>query len=338
MNNGIVDSKVHLLRAKNLASEFEILGLSIFAHLSAIPGLFSKKALNGISGPKTIQQFGRLYRHPGKMTGYVQAWIGKAFEYAVAELFNNHSKPYRSLICEGIEDTLSTRISPKVRKVSLDDIERLSCIRVARECTDAEDLIGEFGRFRTLQDARRSIANAAKTFPGLENKVDVIFCEREVEVAYRFAIMASCKVNRKAFLRDNVRRDFHSFPTDLGISVETKKYLGVKFEEDLGVHVVYLPMDVVSEVYAWERATRIVEKALYEGERNRILQYFRSYFPPGTPAGYWVDFLAKRLRVDLSAVVQEIRQTLRRTPGERITTVPVLLGAEEDTVVDLVVQ
>ena len=31
MDNGIVDSKVHLLRAEKLASEFEVLGVSIIA-------------------------------------------------------------------------------------------------------------------------------------------------------------------------------------------------------------------------------------------------------------------------------------------------------------------
>ena len=80
MNNGIVDSKVHLLRAENLASEFEVLGVSILAHLLAIPRLFSKKDIVEIPSP-TIQWFGRLYRHPGKISGYLQAWIGKAFEY-----------------------------------------------------------------------------------------------------------------------------------------------------------------------------------------------------------------------------------------------------------------
>jgi hypothetical protein len=154
MNNGIVDSKVHLLRAGESTSEFEILGVSIIAHLLAIPRLFSRKDLVELPG-STIHWFGRLYRHPGKMSGYQQAWIGKAFEYAVAELFNNRSEPYWSLICGGIDAALSTRVSPRVNQVSL-DIERLSCVRVSRECADAEDLKREFGRCRILRDARRS--------------------------------------------------------------------------------------------------------------------------------------------------------------------------------------
>ncbi len=335
MDNGIVDSKVHLLRAEKLASEFEVLGVSIIAHLLAIPRLFSKKEFDRIP-ESTIQWFGYLYSHHEKMLGYRQAWIGKAFEYAVAELFNNHSEPYWSLICRGIDSALLTRKSSRVSAVSL-DIERLSCVRVSKECVDAEDLKREFGRFRILSDARRSIENVAKKYPELETKVDVLFCERGTVEARRFAIMASLKVNRKAFLQDNVRQVFRSFPIDLGISVETEKYRAVRFEESVGVHVVYLPMDV-TEVYAWENATKIVERALIDRESNRIIRYFRSFFRPETPTYYWVDFLAKRLEVDIKDVAQEIRQRLGQAPRERLITVPVLLGTEEDAVLDLVVQ
>ena len=126
MDKGFVDSRVHFLRVEGLASEFEVLGTSILAHLMALPGLFSKK-----------------------------------------------------------------------------------------ESADAEDLVSEFGRFRILWDARRSVGNAANAFPGLETKVDVIFCEMDAEPVYRFAVLASLKANREAFLRDNVRQDFDAFPLDL---------------------------------------------------------------------------------------------------------------------------
>jgi hypothetical protein len=336
MNNSIVDSKVHLLRAGESTSEFEILGVSIIAHLLAIPRLFSRKDLVELPG-STIQWFGHLYRHPGKMSGYQQAWIGKAFEYAVAELFNNRSEPYWSLICGGIDAALSTRVSPRVNQVSL-DIERLSCVRVSRECADAEDLKREFGRFRILRDARRSIDNAARTFPGLETKVDVLFCERETEEFRRFAVMASLKVNREEFLKDDVHQDFHSFPIDLGISIETAKYRGVIFDPGVGAYVAYLPMNVKLGIYAWKNASRIVGIALAEGQKNKLIQFFQGLFRPGTPENYWVEFLAKRLQVDIKDVAQEIRRTLRRAPRERITTVPVLLGAREDAVLDLGVQ
>ena len=140
-------------------------------------------------------------------------------------------------------------------------------------CVDAEDLKREFGRFRILSDARRSIENVTKKYPELETKVDVLFCERGTVEARRFAIMASLKVNRKAFLQDNVRQVFRSFAIDLGISVEKEKYRAVRFEEGVGVHVVYLPTDV-TEVYARENATKIVERALIDRESNRIIRYF----------------------------------------------------------------
>ena len=263
------------------------------------------------------------------MAGFSNAWIGKAFEYAVADLFNHRAEPYYSLIRQGIENAWATRVSPRVSKVSL-DLDQLSCIRVAKESADVEDLVSAFGRFRILEDARRGIENAAKVYPGLEDKVDVIFCEREDDPAFRFAVLASLKANGTAFSQDNV---LHTFPIDLGITVETPRYRGVRLSE--GVPVVHLPMDVASGIRVWELATEIVKKALLEGEKNALLRYFRRFFRQDTPEAYWVEFLANRLQVDLGYVVQELRQTLHQTPGERIVTVPVILGAEEDAVLDL---
>ena len=334
MDNGFVDSRVHFLRVERLASEFEVLGTSILAHLMALPGLFSKK--DGVTISPTIQGLGLLFSKPRKMAGFSNAWIGKAFEYAVADLFNHQSEPYYSLIRQGIERALEMRVSPNVEKVRL-DIDRLSCVRVAWESADAEDLVWVFGRFKTLEDARRSIHGAANKFQGLEYKVDVIFCDREAEIdRQQFVVLASLKVNRTAFLQDNVRRDFLTFPLDLGITVETARYKDVRVYEELGVPVVHLPMDVASGVNVWGMATEIVKQALIEGEKNRLLQYFRRFFRPDTPENYWVEFLADRLQVELQYVIQDICQTLRQTPGERIVTVPVILGAEEDAVLDLV--
>lgn len=335
MNNGIVDTKVHLLRAGNLTSDnrFELLGTSILAHLSALPGLFSKSDAARVS--PTLQGLGLLYGQRRKMTGYSNAWIGKAFEYAVADLFNHQAEPYYSLIRQGIESALATRVSPRVSKVSL-DIDQLSCIRVAKESADTEDLVSAFGRFRIFEDARRGIENAAKVYPGLEDKVDVIFCERGADPAFRFAVLASLKANGTAFSQNNVRRDFLTFPIDLGITGETPRYRGVRFSE--GVPVVHLPMHhVASGVHVWEMATEIVEKALIEGDRNAVLQFFRRFFGQDTPEDFWVKLLADRLQIDIGDVVQEIRHTLPQTPSERIVTVPVILGAVEDAVLDLVV-
>ena len=333
MSDGIVDSNVHFLRVEGegLASEFDLLGTSILAHLSALPGLFAKRDTVGIA--PTIQGLGRLYSNRRKMTGYQNLWIGKAFEYAVAELFNNRSEPHYTLICRGIDRALSTRVSSKVNKVSLERSE-LSCIRVAIESADAEALRDEFGRFRILQDARWSIEHASKRFRGLENKVDVIFCERSAEVAYRFAILASLKTKRKHF----VRRDFDDFPIDLGISIEEGKHREV--EERWGIHVVYLPLNADSSIIAWKQATGIVEAALLLGERNLFLRFIWRFMEKlrGIPeVKFWVDFLAKQLHADIGHVVQEIRTTLHQTPGERVTPVPTLLGADEDAVLELVV-
>ena len=334
MNKDITDTKLHLLQGGHFASdkEFEILGVSILAYLEAIPGLFSKKDLL-LGTPPTIQGYGLLYGNPEKS---FNNWIGKAFEYAVVELFNSRSEPYYSLICGGIDSALSAEMGVKVNKVSF-DIERSSCIRVAWESADAEDLIDAFGRFRTLEDARRSIGGAAKKYPGLKYKVDVIFCDKEAEIDHQqFVVLASLKANRKAFLESDVRQDFHIFPINLGISIETPKFREVIFDQALGVYVVYLPMNnVASSIYAWERAAKIVDRALIAGERSRMLRYFRSLFRPKTPENWWVEeFLSKRLQANPIDVAQEIREMLH--PTEKISTLTTLLGPKEDTVLDLV--
>ena len=334
MDNGFVDSRVHFLRVEGLASEFEVLGTSILAHLMALPGLFSKKAV--VTIPPTIQGLGLLFSKPRKMAGFSNAWIGKAFEYAIAELFNSRSEPYYSLVRQGIERALEMRVSPKVEKVRL-DIDRLSCIRVAWDSADAEDLVKVFGRFKTLEDARRSIHGAANKFLGLEYKIDVIFCDREAEIDHQqYVVSASLKVNRTAFLRDNVRQDFRIFPLDLGITVETPRYKGVRVYEELEVPVAHLPMEVSSGVHVWRMTTEIVKQALIEGEKNALLWFFKKFFKQNTPENYWVEFLADRLQVELQYVIQDIRQTLHQTPGERIVTVPVILGSDEDAVLELV--
>ena len=196
-------------------------------------------------------------------------------------------------------------------------------------------MIAEFGRFRLLRDARRGLENTARIYPGLEDKVDIIFCEHENDLAYRFAVLASLKIGRQWLVQKNVRRDFQAYPIDLAATIETPRYRGVMFDKELEVPVVYLPLEVPSGVYAWERATSIVETALREGDKNDILQFFRKFFLPGTRERYWIEFLANRLDVAFQHVVQEIRQTLPKTPRERTEIFPVLSGSKRDTVPDL---
>ena len=333
MFSGIVESEVHLL---GLEPQFDLLGTSIYAHLSALPGLFSKPDLALLGPSPTIRGIGGLYSRRRKMSGYANAWVGKAFEYAVAELFNRRIEPYYSLICEGIDSAMSKLVSGRVSRVG-PDIDCLSCVRVAKECTYAEKLIPVFGRFRILRDARRGLENTARIYPGLEYKVDLIFCEREADLPYRFAVLTSLKIGRRGLVQANVRRDFQVYPIDLAVTIETPRYRGVMFDKELGVPVVYLPLEVPSGVYAWERATTIVETALREGDKNVILRVLWKWFLPNTPEYHWTQFMADRLDVDLRYVVQEIRQTFPQPPRERTETIPVLLGPEKDTVLDLCV-
>jgi len=208
---------------------------------------------------------------------------------------------------------------------------------VARECADAEDLIAEFGRFRMLRNASWTLGYAGSMYQGLENKVDVIFCEREADPVYRFAVTASLKIGRRRLVQDNIRQDFRTYPLDLAITNETPRYRGVMLDEELGVPVVYLPLEVPSGVYAWERATSIVETALRERDKNAILQVLRKWLPPNSPEDYWTRFLADRLNVNVEQVVQEILQMLPQAPRERTGIFPVLLGTKKDFVLDLAV-
>lgn len=335
MDIGIVDSDVQLIRSPKFASEFDVMGTAIEAHLLALRfgGFIRKSDLDGLAR-HTIRMYGHLYAaNSRRMMGYRQAWIGKAFEYAVTELFNRRSEPYWTLIRTGIDGAVNANRGSRVRTVEI-NIDRLSCVRVCKECSDVGDLIREFRSFRILQDARVSLEGAAQRFPGLDAKVDVLFCERDQE-GPRFAVTASLKVNRQAFLSDAVRRDFQMLPLDLGITVETPRYREVRFDEEIGAHIVFLPMQVSEEIAAWEKATTIVEQALTEGDRYRLLRWVVSWFRPDTPGHFWVSFLADRLEIEIDQVLNDIRANLSDSPLSRTAIVPVLLGPQEDAVLDL---
>jgi hypothetical protein len=335
MATGITDTKVHLLRGSRLASEFDVLGISILAHLLAVPRLFSRED-SSIIQRLTIKRCGLLFQQPGKSQGYHQAWRGKAFEYAVEELFNNRSEPHLSLIAKAIEDAVSSKRGSRVTSVRLPDIDLLSCIRVCKESPDAEDLRSAFGRFRILKNASISIKGAVQSYSGLEHKVDLLFCDRESEERPQFALLASLKVNRDAFRQMDVIQDFREYPIDFAISVATERLEGVVPDKVLDILVVYLPINVQATAYAWEAATKIVAQALIERERSGFIRFFRSMIPFHTPAGHWVDFLSRRLEADIGEVVEDIRKMLRQPLAERTVSHPVLLGAKEDAVLDLV--
>jgi hypothetical protein len=332
---GIVDSEVRLVRSPPLASEYDVLGTAVLAHLMALRfgGVIAKKDLKGLAH-HTIRMYGHLYSaNARRMTGYRQSWIGKAFEYAVTELFNRRSEPFWTLMRTGIERAVETHRGSRVKVVGI-DLDRLSCIRVSKECDDTSDLVREFGSFRILQDARTSLEGAARRLPGLEEKVDALFCERETE-APRFTVTASLKVNREAFLSESVRRDFRQLPLDLGITVETARYREVRFDEEIGTHIVHLPMNVAKEIAAWEKATLIVERALVEGEKNKFLRWLTQWFRPNESGHRWVMFLADRIETEIDKVLQDIEQELTQMPILRSAQMPVLLGPEADAVLEL---
>jgi hypothetical protein len=337
MVSGIVDSDIRLVRSAKLASEYDVLGTAIMAHLLALRfgGVVPRRDLESLA-LHTVRMYGHLYAaNSRRMIGYRQAWIGKAFEYAVTDLFNKRAEPYWTLIRTGIHQAVCARRSSRVKVVDI-DIDKLSCVRVSKECEDTADLIKEFQSFRILQDARTSLEGAALRFPGLEEKIDVLFCEREAE-GPQYTVTGSLKVNRTAFLSERVRRDFQELPLDIGITVETPRFREVRFDAEIGAHIVYLPMNISREVGAWENATDIVEKALVEADRIRLIRWFARLFRPDTPGHFWASFLAEKIETDLDQVLEEIRQKVSGAPWTiRTAKVPVLLGRQEDAVLDLV--
>ena len=314
------------------ASEFDLPGMSIYAHLTALPGLFSRQGILGV--PPTLQGIGSLYTKSCKGAGYRNAWISKVLEYAAADLFNHHVEPYRSLICQGVECAMSFLAPHRVNRLNF-DFSDLSCVRVASECAPAEHVTAGFGRFRLLRDPGRTLRYGARIYPGLEDKVDVIFWEREADPACRFAATASFGISQRRLVQDNVRGDFRTYPLDLAVTIETPEHRGVIFDEYLGLVVVYLPLRADAGVCAWENGTRIVNRTLVDGEKDGLSRYFASFFKPDAPERFWVDFLANRLQMSLASVALEICQVLHGMPAERIVPVPVLCGLEQDAVLDL---
>jgi hypothetical protein len=328
MEDNIQNSTIYLISTKDISNPYKVLGTAILSHLLAIfyGGILSQ-INRSVLNIETIHSYGLLYSNSKKNKGYRNAWIGKAFEYAVAELFNNKQEPYYSLIRLGIEQAIS--INNRQTRIDLDN---LSCVLVAKESDNTKNLIQEFGRYRTLKDARYSLQGVANKYQYFESKVDAIFCENNSSEK-KFAITCSFKSNRVDFQKDSTIKDFQSLPLDIGITSESPQRKGVRFVENLNAFIIYLPIDITPEISAWNNATRIVEQALLEGQRNSFLKFFQGLFKSGTPENYWIDFLSSRLNNKIEYVVEEMQTQLNGE--ERKIIVPTMFGSQKDASLDL---
>jgi hypothetical protein len=327
MSNSIQNSKIYLISSKDISNPFEVLGSAILSHLLAIfyGGILSRINIS-VLNTKTIHSYGLLYSNIRKNNGYKNAWIGKAFEYAVAELFNKRQEPYYSLIRLGIEKSIHRR-----NRQAKIDIDSLSCILVAKESDNSSSLIKEFGKYRTLRDARFSLQGISNRYQEFECKVDALFCE-ENSSERKFAITSSLKLNRTAFQKDNVINDFKSLPLDIAITIATRQFKEVNFSEKLDTFIIHLPMNITSEISAWDNATRIVEQALLEGQKNSFIRFFQGLFRAGTPENYWVDFLSNRLDREIESVIEDMRNLLN--DEEREIIIPTMFGPQRDASLD----
>lgn len=331
MSQGIVDTCVLVVHPKALAPEFDILGISILSHLIALPQLFSKEEI--IYEP-TIRFYGQLLSRPNRRLGFLYGWVGKAFEYAVAELFNSKQEPHYSLIYHAIKSTLDKKISGHVSKISI-DIDNLICVRVAKECPNALKLKEDFGHIRLLERANTTIKRITEIYPDLEKKVDVVFCDKDYKARKRFGILASLKVTRERLFDHDSCEAFENNPLHFAISVAAGEFEGVKYDPRIGCDVVYLSLNAAPAHYSWVRATKIVDQALIEGNRNALIRYFVALFKPDDVANAWVEILANNLQTDIRELIQIVREKINLPPLERFITVPVLAGAEADATVDL---
>jgi hypothetical protein len=332
VTKNITQSQVYLISSNNYSNHYEVLGSAILSHLLAIfYGRVISQTAQNVLNSRTIHSYGILYANIKNINGYRYAWMGKAFEYAVAELFNSRKEPYYSLIIEGIEKSIDERINSNIRKTEI-DIDKINCVLVCKESEDTGKLVTEFGNFRTLRDARYSLRGVADRYQYFEHKVDAIFCQANPSNR-SFAVTSSLKVNR-ASLNDNPAiNDFRSLPLDIAITLESPRFKGVKIYEKLGVFVVHLPMNIEREIAAWNNAMMIVERALLEGERSSFIRFFEGFFRSGTPENHWIGFLASRIHSEIDDVISEIRSMVNET--ERKVIVPTMFGLREDASLDL---
>jgi hypothetical protein len=332
VTNNITQSQVYLISSNNYSNHYEVLGSAILSHLLAIfyGGVISQTAQNVLNS-RTIHSYGILYANIRNINGYRYAWMGKAFEYAVAELFNSKKEPYYSLILEGIEKSIDERINSNIRKTEI-NIDKINCVLVCKENENTGKLVEEFGNFRTLRDARCSLRGVAGRYKYFEHKVDAIFCQEDSS-SRNFAVTSSLKVNRASLNNSPAINDFRSLPLDIAITLESPRFRGVKFYENLGVFVIHLPMNIEREIAAWNNAMTIVERALLEGERNGLLRFFEGFFKSGTPENHWIGFLANRIHFEIDDVISEVRSMVNEKERKIIT--PTMFGLREDASLDL---
>lgn len=324
----VTDTEVQLIRTPNVTDPYSAIGISIYALLQALcrGGVLRQKM--DTMRDQSIRSYG-LAMKP-RMPYYRNSWFGKAFEYAVVEVFNGRRGGFWEIICNCIDQArVSLAGSAKITDF---DVENAECARVSSETRDSREMLGKLGHFKCLRDARTRIDTVAREMSGLEHKVDLLFYEPEATMP-RFGIMAQVKSSRRALLTETSKRAFREFPLDIAITMETKRIKRVRFEDSLGVYVAHLPMQLDEATNAWNTATEIVTEALEQGDRSRLLRKFLAWFKPGTPACYWVEFLAERLEIDIHYVIDEIENDVQSEHRELY--VPTIGDVELDTSLDL---
>ena len=197
----IVDAPVHLVKAGD-NEERVILGVFLLAHLKSLLSgcAFWRKIVEKISH-LSLQTLGAIYTEEHEST-----LVGKAFEIAIAELFQRQHGHCRRAIIEGLEIAVKKRKSPRVKLVCLGDPSQLACVHVAWPEGDRNRLT-DVESFKLITKATWGIGYAMSEIPRLAKKVDAIFCDRNSQEPHkRFAVLASLKTNPDAFQPCNSKR------------------------------------------------------------------------------------------------------------------------------------
>jgi hypothetical protein len=224
MSQIFVDAPARLISAVSSveAEEFEFLGISVLAHLRALihGNIFAQLDLGDLKH-QTLKSLGHLYNKPKILDTFKHKMVGKAFEYAIADLFQRRKNPYYAVICEAIDIVISKKKKPAARAVTLGNMEDLSYVRVACEAVDAANL-SDFDSFKIVQQANLGIGGAIRKYPSLREKVDSIFCDRHTgEPHRRFAVLASLKTNPNDFWPSKFRVDCS---VDIGVTISTSSF------------------------------------------------------------------------------------------------------------------
>jgi hypothetical protein len=324
----ITEAPVHLIQA-NEEDEYKFLGVCLWAHLQCLlhASIFNAEVMS--HRPLTLKYLSNVFD-----PNYEARILGKAFEYAVAELFNRKMEPCWSKIHDGLQIAIQKLVRKKVAQKSLGDSDQILCVRVAIDVRGVERLT-DLQSFKLIQKANTGIGGALRNDDTVRRKVDAVFCERHSDQPHdRFGALASFKSNPEDFWPGK----FAYNEIDIGITLSTHDFKDVAmWRDDISRPVVYLEMCIDPRIHGWKSASHLVFSALQTGERRRFFDRISRlwYALIGRePFDKWIDFLAYELETELPELVEKVEKQLSGKPAQRTILVPTIGAGVVDYCID----